>query len=227
MAKNAGGKIALEKGKETRFLENDGRISKDIYVINSTTTDYKARALLKNELKNVLVHYDRLLPTDCLDKAICVLGNKSILATCPLCGTPHNINSTDVNLTCCSRTFELFYMPEASKEMNKEDNAFDLNSISDKCEVWYKDGKFTDGIDLRTVQLVIKDENPRKLIFNLYNGKLSASGKKSNLRLDEFVAGSSTDGKSFWYKVDLSKYENALTSKDYIKYVKSENTQKD
>jgi hypothetical protein len=111
-------------------------------------------------------------------------------------------------------------MSEVQKEMKKEESNFDLNSLVGKCEIWVKEGKFNDSIDLVTTQLVVLDhDNPRKMIFNLYNGKLSTTGKSTNLNLDDFFSGIAREGsKTFWYKIDPIKYKKSLESKGYTPF---------
>jgi hypothetical protein len=218
MNKNFGGKIQLQKGSSVRFLENDGCVSDDVYTISSSVTDYKARALLKNDNRNILIHYDRLLPLDSINKAVCVLGNKSTFVTCPDCKIPREIDKSVTSLSCCDKEHEIHFMTEASEEMGKENSNFDLNSIPESCEIWIKDGSFIDGINLRTVQLVINDCNPRKFIFNLYNGKTSSTGKSIDSKLREFISGVAENQKAFWYKIDPDKYEKSIVSKGYSRY---------
>ena len=93
--------------------------------------------------------------------------------------------------------------------------------MKNKYEVWVKEGKFSDTITLKTVQLVLLEgDNPRKFSFNLYNDKLNTSTKNvDGLRLAEFDAGVPAEGKAqFWYVIkDKTKYAAKLTKDGYVK----------
>jgi hypothetical protein len=219
MVKNLGGRIELEIGKKVRFLDIHGCVSPDIYEFDTPHTDYRARASLKNGDCVVQTHYDRILPLESGGKAIAVLGEKDITITCPSCRKVVTAESGQTHFTCCS-TLEVFFMSDAVNEVQKqEEQKFDLESLKANYEVWTKDGQFSENIGLTTVQLVLlQGETPRKMSFNLYDGKLSTSGKQVDLRLEEFNKGEVNEGKKkFWYDVDSTKYQKALTSKGYEK----------
>ena len=219
MVKNLGGRIELEVGKKVRFLDIHGCVSPDIYEFDSPHTDYRARASLKNGDCIVQTHYDRILPLESGGKAIAVLGEKDITITCPSCHKVVTAESGQTNFTCC-KTLEVFFMSDATNEVqSQEAQKFDLAALKEKYEVWVREGQFSENIKLTTVQLVLlQGETPRKMSFNLYDGKLSTSGKTVDLRLGEFDSGEVGEGKKkFWYNVDATKYQKALTTKGYEK----------
>jgi len=220
MIKNLGGRIVLNVGDEVRYLDIHSCVSKDIYVIDAPHTDFRARAFLRNGDSVVQTHYDRILPVSAGGKAIAVLGDKKVTITCPECHKVVTAEPGQVHFTCCS-TLEVFFMSEATQEVqSQEAQKFDLNSLTGQYEVWVKEGaKFNENIELTTVQLVLLEgEAPRKMSFNLYDGKLSTSGKTVDLRLGEFLSGVSPEGKKpLWYKVDPTKYQKMLENKGYRK----------
>lgn len=101
----------------------------------------------------------------------------------------------------------------------EQTQAFDLQALKDKFEVWTKSNKFNDVIELTTVQLVLLNgDNPRKMSFNLYNGKLNTGSKDSDPRLAEFESGVPADGKKpFWYALDKTKYAAKLEKQGYVR----------
>lgn len=219
MVKNLGGRVDLEVGKKVRFLDMNGCVSPDIYELDSAHTDYRARASLKNGDCVVQTHYDRILPLEAGGKAIAVLGDKDITITCPSCHKVVTAEPGQTSFTCCS-TYEVFFMSDATQEVqSQEAQKFNLASLKEKYEVWTKEGNFNEQIKMTTVQLVLLEgETPRKMSFNLYDGKLSTSGKTTDLRLAEFDSGQVAEGKKkFWYDVDSTKYQKALTTKGYAK----------
>ncbi len=219
MTKNLGGRVQLEFGATVRYLDTNGCVSKDEFTIDSKCTDFRARATLKsNDGSVILVHYDKILPVNTVGKVVAVLGEKVVTITCPNCLKTLVAVSGQKHFICCSERYEVFFMSNTVNEVQAE-SAFDLEGLKSRFEVWVKDGaKFNATIELKTVQLVILGDNPRKTCFNLYDGKLSKGGKAADLRLDDFANGTvENDKKPFWYKIDPEKYAKQLTAKQYVK----------
>lgn len=215
MSKNLGGRINLEVDKQVRYLDNNGCVSDEVYLIDSPHTDFRARATLKNGDCVIPTHYDRILPLDAGGKAVAVLGDKAITITCPKCHKVQTAKTGQTHFTCCT-TLEVFFMSNA---IQQESQKFDLETLKNDFEVWVKDGKFNDTTELTTVQLVLLEgETPRKLSFNLYDGKLSTTGKGKAPNIEGFKRGDLTDdGKKFWYAVDATKYQQKLEKKGFRK----------
>jgi len=218
MSKNTGGRIKLEFGKEVRYLNMEGCVSDLVYTIDSRWTDFKARVPLRNNGSVVEVHHKRVLDKELHGKAIALLGEQEIIALCPKCRQISNVKSGQVFLPCCN--VEVYFMNEATVAAKTEQTqAFDLQALKDKFEVWTKSNKFNDVIELTTVQLVLLNgDNPRKMSFNLYNGKLNTGSKDSDPRLAEFESGVPADGKKpFWYALDKTKYAAKLEKQGYVR----------
>lgn len=218
MSKNTGGRIKLDLGKEVRYLNMEGCVSDLVYTIDSQWTDFKARVPLRNNDSIIEVHHKRVLDKELHGKAIVLLGEQEIIATCPKCKQICNVKSGQVSLNCCN--VEVFFMTEATVAAKTEEaQSFDLAALKAKFEVWTKTGKFNDVIELTTVQLVLLEgEQPRKMSFNLYNGKLNTGSKESDPRFAEFEAGVPAEGKKpFWYNLDKAKYATKLEKQGYTR----------
>ena len=219
MSKNTGGKIKLEFGKKVRFLTLEGFVSDLVYTIDGVSTDSWALAPLRNGDCVISVHHKRVLDVDLHGSAIATFGDKEIVVACPVCRRVEVFQPSQVLLSCCPNV-KVVFMSEATKAAQVEEaTAFDLNALKAKYEVWTKSGKFTESITMTTVQLVLLEgENPRKMSFNLYNGKLNTGAKESDVRLDEFDTGVPTEGKkAFWYNLDKIKYAAKLEKQGYTK----------
>jgi len=219
MSKNTGGKLNVEFGKEVRFITLEGLVSDLVYTIDSTSTNSWALVPLRNGDCVINVHHKRVVDVELHGSAVAMLGDKEIVALCPVCKRVETFQPGQVLLSCCPEV-KVFFMNEATVAAQVEETkAFDLNALKAKYEVWTKTGKFTESINMTTVQLVLLEgENPRKMSFNLYNGKLNTGAKESDVRLDEFDAGVPAEGKKiFWYNLDKIKYAAKLEKQGYVK----------
>lgn len=219
MSKNTGGKLNLEFGKEVRFLTVEGYVSDLVYTIDGSSTDSWALVPLRNGDSVISVHHKRLLDVNLQGSAIAMLGDKEIVASCPVCHKVEVFQPGQVSMSCC-KNVKVYFMSEATVAAKVEESkAFDLNALKSKYEVWVKEGKFNESISMTTVQLVLLEgETPRKMSFNLYDGKLNTGAKESDPRFGEFDAGVPAEGKkAFWYNLDKTKYAAKLEKQGYTK----------
>lgn len=213
---NTGGRIKCEFGKLTRYVNTEGLVSDLVYTIDCQHTDFKARVALRNNDSILNVHHSRLIDVTALGKAVALCGEKEVNCVCPKCNTIHVLNRKVGFLPCCN--VEVCYMSEAAVSA-ASDSVMDLEALKSKYEVWTKKSKFNESIDLTVVQCVLlAGDKPRKMIFNLYNGKFNTGKSAKQPRFEEFDAGIPAEGqKKFWHDVDPAKYAEKLTKDGYAK----------
>jgi len=126
----------IEEGTETRILDFDGKISKEVYIVEEQDNrkgQYKL--LLKGSNKSVgWVTQRRVLPIAIDGKAVVIESGDKYKVVCPTCATIGTINDVN-NFACqeCDNVFDLHWlsakpMTEAINKvqnMNENENTID------------------------------------------------------------------------------------------------------
>lgn len=120
---NTGGRVLFKSGSRVRYLTIDGRVSNDIYTINSEDTSQNVRSDRKGLItikqeggpRTLQVHARRILPLSIDNKAPVVQSNDKYRVICPECG--HLLDFTERphedKLECnCGITVDLYWLNE-------------------------------------------------------------------------------------------------------------------
>ncbi len=131
---NSGGRVRFQIGAEVRYVQMDGTVSNDIYLIDQERSDRKGHLSLKERLEGegdkrtprvVRVHHRRILPVDMEGKAVVIESQDKHWCLCPTDGTAIEVSPGDTETTCpkCSTLFSLHWIgvrPMADATKTKE-----------------------------------------------------------------------------------------------------------
>lgn len=111
---NSGGRVRYSSLEEVRYVEMDGSISKEVYVVTQERSDRKGHVSLrqKDGTREVRVHFRRILPSEMDGKAPVIESQDRYWALCPEDQEPVDVSPGDDTVTCskCSKTFTLHWM---------------------------------------------------------------------------------------------------------------------
>lgn len=111
---NSGGRVRYSLEEEVRYVEMDGSISKEVYVVTQQRSDRKGHVSLRQRegTREVRVHFRRILPAQMDGKAVVIESQDRYWALCPEDQEPVDVNPGDDAVTCpkCSKTFTLHWM---------------------------------------------------------------------------------------------------------------------
>ncbi len=242
MTANTGGRITFQPNSEVRILCSDGRISNEVYTVESEKSDRKGLVIIKDSdtSKLVKVQFRRIIPVNSFGKAAVIESGGKCRAVCPKCNYVEVVNAATEHLCCPSHGLvELYWLgvkpmtevavkkekppKEKPAKVEKEPKAVrkptavDLHALSttQHCELWSRNANFDhERVDAVSHTLLYVGTHPRKFCFNTYNGML---GKNANaLPIDSFIHDKPVDGKKPWYAVaDLDKTRAKLQKEGY------------
>lgn len=110
---NTGGRVAFEQAEVVRILGADGRISTELYVIDSTKSDRKGHVLIKEKgtTRQAKVHFRRIIPISIEGMAVVIESAGKYRAVCPCCDNVHTISPADEFITCSNHgQFSLYWL---------------------------------------------------------------------------------------------------------------------
>lgn len=224
---NHGGRVNYDIGQEVIITNHDHTLSKETYKVAEKRSDRHGYIGLTHPVGGsvVRVHNRRVLPTHAAGKIIVIEAQDKFYAVCGKCGRRESYSDEVQAYTCpgCGNQDEYFWLGDrpvapiakpVEKKPKKVTAKMDIRSLVElpNCELWSRKMAFDHHeIDARTNVLICLDGQPRKLVFNTYDGKL---GKKATgLPLDDFLSGIGTG----WYKVNPSTYTRELTNGGYTR----------
>lgn len=102
MATNTGGRVDYEKGSEVRILKTDGKVSNEVYIIESERSDRKGIVLLQEKSNNrqVRVQFRRILPVAIEGQAVVIESGGKCRAICPQCNHVSLVDASDQFFQC-------------------------------------------------------------------------------------------------------------------------------
>lgn len=224
---NHGGRVRYVVGEEVIILNPDGSLSEEKYKVAEARSDRHGSVGLLHPVSNIVVrvHNRRILPTNVAGKTIVIEVADKYYALCARCGYRESYADGQDVYTCsnCGNKSEYHWLGErppiqiskpAPKKPKKVPVKVDFKALVSlpNCQLWSRKMAFDHPeIDARTNVLICLDDQPRKLVFNTYDGKL---GKKANaLPIDDFLACKG----SGWYKVNKNNFEKELQNGGYQK----------
>lgn len=244
---NSGGRIEYEAGSECRLLLADGKISPDIFKIDDCRSDRKGLIQVSSRQGSLKVHHRRVLPVGCDGMAVVIESAGKYRAICPQCNHVEVLGDQS-SMECPTHgAFNLHWMgtkptnrlPSKPKRTVKPKPAkrklmtepstncipeIDLTELSklENCELWTRQHVNFDHerVSVKAHALVYTGENPRKLCFNTYDGKLSKK-KILTLPVAEFLKDEPVEGKKKskpWYGAkDLNQMIEKLKKEGYVR----------
>jgi len=224
---NHGGRVSYKVGEEVVIMNSDCTLSNHLYKVAEPRSDrHGAVGLLHPVSKTIVrVHNRRIMTPEVAEKIIVIEVSDKYFAVCGKCGHREAYSDEIKDYICpeCGNKNGYHWIsdrPQAQiakpqpKKPKKVPVKVDMKSLIQlpNCELWSRKMVFDHPeIDARTNVLICLDGQPRKLVFNTYDGKL---GKKANaLPIDEFLACSGTG----WYKINQDTYVKELTNGGYTK----------
>lgn len=102
MAINSGGRVNYLLNSQVRILCCDGRVSKEVYEVESDRSDRKGHVALKevNSNRQVRVQYRRILPVNIDGQAAVIESGGKFRAVCPKCNYVEAIFPSSENFSC-------------------------------------------------------------------------------------------------------------------------------
>jgi len=128
----------IQEGTETRILDFDGKISKEVYIVKELDNRKKQYKLfLRGSNKSIgWVTQRRVLPIAIDGKAVVIESADKYKVVCPTCTIVDTINNVD-NFTCqqCNDVFDLHWLTakpiteitKKAQSMNENENVVDDN----------------------------------------------------------------------------------------------------
>lgn len=110
---NTGGRVTFQLQSEVRIVCPDGRISQEVYLIDSEKSDRKGHVLLKEKgtTKLVKVQFRRIIPVNVGGQAAVIESGGKYRAVCPNCNYVEMITAVSEYLTCPSHgQFPLYWL---------------------------------------------------------------------------------------------------------------------
>lgn len=244
MIVNSGGRVSYSLNSQVRILCCDGKISKEVYMVETDRSDRKGHVALKDikSQKQVKVQYRRILPVNIDGQAAVIESGGKFRAICPECNYIEAVDSTTQNLNCSVHGKKSLYWlgekpmteavaqseiksetPAMDKKISKPEQQkpakIDLNALAalPNCELWTrKYVKFDHpSMNVQCHTLLFTGDSPRKFCFNSYNGTV---GKKAiSLPFDEFIKDIPVQGSKKerpWYPVPDLEKARAKLTKD-------------
>lgn len=131
---NTGGRVVFEKESRVRYLQIDGSVSKEVYVVFSENisrdvrSDRKGLITLKQEngQKLIKVHARRILPLSVDGKSPVIQSTDKYRTICPECGIIHGFiqRPNEDKLDCqCGSTIYLYWIGDTPKPIEKLEKA--------------------------------------------------------------------------------------------------------
>lgn len=140
MQANTGGRVTFQIGSEVRILCPDGKVSTEVYIIESEKSDRKGHVILKDKgtAKQVKVQYRRILPVFVDNNAVVIESGGKYRAVCPKCNYVEVVAGVSDYLTCPSHgQFQLYWLgvkPMTEATEKKVDGTKKEKSVSEKKE---------------------------------------------------------------------------------------------
>lgn len=233
---NHGGRVQFALGAAVRILNQDGKISECVYIIDLERSDRNGCITVKREgtLQVTRVHHRRVIQTAIDGQAVAITSAGKTRAVCPSCSYVEQIVSSTEFLNCPTHgQATIFWLgdkpmsdetPEANTPTTKPTRELvhvDLNKLAglQNCELYTQTNvKFDQPrLKVHAHTLLYTGENPRKFCFNTYDGTTGKNGK--SLPFEQFVNDQPVEGAKKdrpWYKVaDLDKARQKLKSDGY------------
>lgn len=113
MSANTGGRVTFSLQSQVRILCADGRISQEVYIVDSEKSDRKGHVTLKEQgtTKLVKVHFRRVIPVAFGGQAAVIESGGKCRAVCPNCNYVETITDVSECLTCPSHgQFPLYWL---------------------------------------------------------------------------------------------------------------------
>lgn len=123
---NTGGRVTFQQNAEVRILCSDGRISREIYEVDSEKSDRKGHVTLKEKgtTRMVKIQFRRIIPVNVDGQAAVIESAGKFRAVCPNCNYVEMITAVSDHLSCPSHgQFQLYWLgvkPMAESTVEKK-----------------------------------------------------------------------------------------------------------
>lgn len=99
---NTGGRVSFEANSIVRILKSDGRISEELYEVETSKSDRKGQVSLKLQDTDTIirVQFRRILPSETDGKSVVIESGGKYRAICPKCNYIENISISSNYLEC-------------------------------------------------------------------------------------------------------------------------------
>lgn len=143
---NNGGRVTFANGSRVRYLQIDGKISRDVYTVYSedavapsVCSDRKGHLTLKqeNNQKLIKVHSRRILPLSVDNKSPVIRSIDKYRTVCPNCGTINSFTDRPIEdkIECeCGNTCALYWGTETPKQISKPEITMSNDAVTEATE---------------------------------------------------------------------------------------------